>query len=61
MLRIPSRSFASSAAAHARKAAPVFIAKKPEDYFDNSAIPTMAFQASLPKLPLPKLNSTLDK
>ena len=31
------------------------------DYYDNSRIPTYAFQDSLPRLPVPKLNDTLDK
>lgn len=56
------RTFATGAAAAPKAAsARVFTAKKPQDFFDDSQIPTYAFQDSLPKLPLPKLNSTLDK
>jgi hypothetical protein len=64
MFRIPTFARAHArglaTAASKKSAAPILVTRKPEDFFDDSAIPTFAFQESLPKLPLPKLDSTLN-
>lgn len=51
-----SRAVSTSAAALASHQLPYT-----ETYLHNSRIPTLHFQGSLPRLPIPNLNDTLDK